>query len=105
VDAGAEILWVLEQDPLGRPGTAESCLATMDRLGSSLGWCVGDNETQPEAGTFDESPFSVARGFDIVVVRETMQIVWTSSHGTPSGNDNLSGEEVVEAVRAAVEGL
>ena len=75
-------------------------MATMDELGSpSVGWCVGDDETNPVAGTFDDSPFSIGRGFDMIVPKRTMEIVYTTSHGTPSGNENLSGEDVLEAVR------
>lgn len=103
VDAGAEIVWVLEQDVRQQPGTAALCMETMDALDSERGWCVGDAQTQPVAGAFDDSPFSVARGFDMIVSRRTMQIVWTSSHGSPSGNENLDAEDVLAAVQTAVE--
>jgi hypothetical protein len=100
---GAEIIWVLEQDPSGQPGTAELCMSTLDALGSEdQGWCVGDAQTEPVPGTFDESPFSIGRGFDLIVPRSTMEIVWTSSHGTPAGNENLEGDDLVAAVRSAV---
>ena len=91
VDAGAEIIWVLEQDPSGQPGTADLCMSTMDEFDSDRGWCVGDAETQPVAGTFDDSPFSISRGFDLIVPRATMEIVWTSNHGTPSGEREPRG--------------
>jgi hypothetical protein len=103
VDAGAEIVWVLEQDVSVEPGKAEVCMEVMDDLGSDdQGWCVGDGQTEPEPGTFDESPFGVGRGFDMIVARATMEIVWTSSHGTPAGNDNLDGEAVLAAVEDAI---
>lgn len=105
VFAGAEIIWVLEQDTQVRPGTADLCEADMKALGAGTGWCVGDAETQPEAGVFDTSPFSVARGFDIVVPRETMRIEWATSHGTPNGNENLSGAEVLAKVEEILAGL
>ncbi|MCB9686668.1 MAG: hypothetical protein H6738_23665 [Alphaproteobacteria bacterium] len=106
VAEGAEIIWVLEQDQSLNDGTVDLCLSVMDALGSlDQGWCVGDGETQPVPGTFDDSPFSVYRGFDMIVPRSTMEIVWTSSHGSPSGNENLEGADVVEAVRAAVADL
>lgn len=99
-------MWVLEEDVSGRPGTADSCDSSMTELGvGSVGLCVGDGQTQPVPGTFDDSPFSVARGFDMIVVRETMEIVWSSSHGSPAGNDNPSGEEVLARVREVVEAL
>lgn len=99
VGAGAEIVWVLEQTLRAEPGTAETCRTAMDGYGSSLGWCVGDGETQPTAGVFDESPFAEGRGFDILVDTATMEITWVSSHGTPSGNDNLDGASVLAQVR------
>ena len=103
VAAGAQIIWVLEQDPFTNPGTARRCMDTMDGFGSEdQGWCVGDEQTEPESGTFDESPFSVARGFDMIVPRSTMEIVWTTSHGTPQGNDNIDGEDVLQAVKDAI---
>ena len=67
IAAGAEIIWVLEQNRLGVEGNAEDCRSFMDDRGSSEGWCVGDGQTEPTPGTFDESPFSVLRGFDLVV--------------------------------------
>ena len=103
---GAEIVWVLEQDARIDPGTAQTCMESMDVLGNpSVGWCVGDGETQPEPGVFDDSPFSDGRGFDIIVRRDTMEIVFSTNHGTPSGNENLGGQEVLEAVQDVVSTL
>lgn len=103
IDAGAQIIWVMEQSPIGQPGTAEACRDFMDGRGSEAGWCVGDGQTEPEAGVWDDSPFSVGRGFDIIVPRRSMEIVFTTSHGTPNGNENISGDDVLEAVEEAVE--
>ncbi len=90
---------MLEADARGTAGTAELCTEVMDTLGDpQVGWCVGDGQTEPVAGTFDDSPFSVARGFDIIVSRSSMEILWSSSHGSIGGNDNLDGEQVLEAV-------
>ena len=106
VGAGAQIIWVLEQDPSFQPGTADRCTFVMDELGAQdQGFCVGDAQTQPVAGTFDESPFSVARGFDMIVPRSSMRVVWSSSHGTPTGNQNLTGADVLAEVRAVVDAL
>jgi len=105
IAAGAQIIWVLEQNSFTFPGTATDCRAFMDFQGSTAGLCVGDSQTQPVAGTFDASPFSVARGFDIIVPLDTMEIVWSSSHGTPNGNDNLTGAEVLVEVQAAIANL
>ena len=81
-------------------------MESMDVMGSQdQGWCVGDQQTQPESGAFDASPFSIARGFDMIVPRKTMTIEWTTNHGTPSGNENLDGEDVLQAVRDVVAGL
>jgi hypothetical protein len=104
VGAGAQIVWVLEQDPTGVDGTAITCASVMDDVGSGpVGVCVGDGETQPVPGTFDDSPFSLYRGFDMVMPRRTMEILWTTTHGTPSGNDNLEGTDVLDAVRQVVD--
>jgi hypothetical protein len=99
IDAGAQLVWVLEQNTIGQAGTPEDCVTFMDSRGSDAGWCVGDSETQPEPGTFDESPFSVARGFDMIVDLDDMRIVWTTTHGTPAGNENIDGEDVLDAVQ------
>ncbi len=104
--AGAEIIWVLEQSPTFTEGSAENCAATMDALGSEdQGWCVGDDETLPTPDVFDESPFSEFRGFDIIVPTATMEIVYSTSHGTPDGNDNLTGADILAAVEEAVADL
>ena len=106
VAAGAEIIWVLEQSFTLKAGTADLCMDTMDALGSGdKGWCVGDQQTMPVSGTFDESPFSEFRGFDIVVPRSTMVIEWSTNHGTPSGNENLTGADVLAAVEDVVSKL
>lgn len=102
VEAGAEIIWVLEQNQNNAPGTAELCEITMGYFNATQGWCVGDSQTEPLQYAFDTSPFSVYRGFDMIVPRSDMTIVFESSHGSPSGNENLSGEELLEAVKAAV---
>jgi len=105
VDAGAQIIWVLEQNTSFNLGTAEDCRDYMDGKGSTLGWCVGDGMTMPEPTTFDDSPFSNARGFDMIVVRETMEVVFSSTHGTTAGSENLTGEELLAEVQAVVDGL
>jgi hypothetical protein len=111
VAAGAEIIWVLEADVQSVDGTMTSCMDFMDDAGAlagvpaDKGWCVGDGQTLPVPGTFDDSPFSVFRGFDMIVVRETMEIVYTTSHGTPGGNDNPTGADVLAEVQAAVAAL
>lgn len=95
----------MEQTSFGQPADAGDCRSWMDFMGSTSGICVGDSQTQPVPGTFDNSPFSVARGFDMIVVRETMEIVFIASHGTPSGNDNLDGADILAEVQAAVANL
>ncbi len=103
-EAGAGIVWVLEADPSQVPGTVDSCTEVMDEVGAPRqGWCVGDGQTQPMAGVFDDSPFSEARGFEMIVARQTMEVLWSSSHGSTSGNENLDGKDVLAAVEAAVE--
>jgi len=101
--AGAGIIWVLEADESLTAGTADSCVRIMSDLEASRGWCVGDGQTMPTPGAFDESPFSEKRGFDMIVAPATMEVLWVTNHGSPSGNDNLDADEVLEAVEAAVE--
>ena len=91
---GAQIIWVLEADTSLSPGTAIACRNYVDGKGSEKGICVGDGETAPFAGIFDDSPFSVGRGFDMIVRRSDMEIVFASSHGSPGGNDNYSGADL-----------
>jgi hypothetical protein len=103
VAAGAEIIWVLEMDLEAELGTADSCDEILGLLGSEdQGWCVGDEQTEPVAGTFNDSPFSLLRGFDIVVPRSTMVIEYSTSHGTPEGNENLTGKDILAAVQDVI---
>jgi hypothetical protein len=99
VAAGAQIVWVLEQGPQFQLGTAQECHRVMAELGSQAGWCVGDDEALPRPDAWDESEFSDGRGFDLIVPRSTMQIVYSTSHGTPSGNENLTGADVLVEVQ------
>lgn len=100
---GAEIIWVLEADVEIEPGTAVGCMDVMDELSDPThGWCVGDGQTWPDAGIFDDSPFSVNRGFDMIVDARTMRIEWVSNHGSPAGNENPSAAEVLAALQDVV---
>ncbi len=96
---GAQLIWVLEQDQNAQPGTADTCLTFVAGRGSDAGLCVGDAETEPVAGVFDEAPFATGRGFDMIVRRSDMEILFVTDHGTPAGNDNLTGAEILDAVR------
>ena len=71
----------------------------MDFQGSDQGWCVGDSETMPEAFVFKNSPFASRRGTDVLVRRSDMTILFAADHGTPSGNDNLNGQQLLQVVR------
>lgn len=96
---GAQIIYVLEQTSTNLPGTAVGCRDFMDGQGSSAGYCVGDAETEPAPGTFDNSPFSTFRGFDMIVTRDDMVVRFVADHGTPAGNDNLSGTQILDEIR------
>jgi hypothetical protein len=74
-------------------------------VNSDKGWCVGDSQTLPTAYTFDNSPFSIGRGFDLLVPRGSMVIEFESSHGTPGGNENLDGAAILAEVQALVASL
>ncbi|MCO4745820.1 MAG: hypothetical protein KC912_13585 [Proteobacteria bacterium] len=100
VAEGVELIWVIEDITFGVDGTAEHCAEfASDVSGSSQGWCVGDGQTQPVAETFDDSPFSEGRGFDILVDRSTMEVLFTTNHGTPTGNENVTGQELLTMIR------
>lgn len=90
---------MLEQGRLYEDGTAEECRDVMDQTEAEAGWCVGDDETLNEPDAWDDSPFSIGRGFDIIVTRQDMVIQYSTNHGTPTGNENVSGEDVLQAVR------
>lgn len=97
---GVQIVWVIEQVNFTTAGLYEHCAEFNEEVsGSTAGWCVGDGETMPEAGVFDDSPFSDRRGFDILVDRSNMEVVLTTAHGTPNGNDNITGEELLAEIR------
>lgn len=102
---GAQIIWVLENNVFLQPGTAEDCRTFIDGQGSEAGWCVGDGQTLPMAGVFDNSPFSIQRGFDIIVPRATMEIVYATNHGTPGGNENIDGEALLAQVQLVAASL
>ena len=92
---GVQIVWVLEFDQSFVAGTALSCRSFVDSEGSDKGLCAGDGETEPTPGIFDASPFSEGRGIDMLVRRADMEIVFTAAHGTPGGNDNYTGQELL----------
>ena len=99
VAEGVEIIWVIEEISLGVNGTVEHCEDFNSLTGSNRGWCVGDGQTQPTEGAFDNSPFSDQRGFDILVERESMVVLLETSHGSTNGNANLTGPELLERIR------
>jgi hypothetical protein len=96
---GVEIIWLLEQDSFARDGTAQACRSFMRSMGSDKGLCVGDGQTEPMPGVFDNSMFAIGRGFDMVVRRSDMKIIFTASHGTPRGNQNLTGAQLLAEIR------
>ena len=103
VAENVEIVWVLEQDIFFLPGTASSCQAFVRGEGSQTGLCVGDSQTNPEDGLFQNSPFAEGRGFDMLVRLSDMSVVFHTSHGSGPENDNLSGEAILAAIKAQIE--
>lgn len=92
---------MLEQDGAFQPGTASSCATFKASMGSDKGWCVGDGQTMPNPGTFDDSPFAIGRGFDILMRRDEMRILWMTTDGTPGGNENLAAAALLAEIRQA----
>ena len=96
---GTQLIWVMTEDASRRPGTAENCRSFLANRGSDNGICVGDSETMPAAYVFRDSPFAAGRGIDLVVRRSDMRVLFASDHGTPSGNDNLTGTQLLNELR------
>jgi len=71
----------------------------LDTESSTAGLCAGDAETGPVAGAFDNFALAIARGFDILVRRNDMRIVYVTTAGTPAGNENLTGAEVLQDIK------
>lgn len=105
VAAGAELVWVMERTAANAPGTAENCMSFMTQIGATKGWCVGDSQTSPTAFAFDDSPFSVGRGFDMIVPTQSMVVRYSSSHGSSAGNDNPSGQDVLAELQTIIASL
>lgn len=100
INEGAQLIWVFIQDARSRPGTPDSCRAFVNNQGSDNGICVADPDTMPTANVFRNSPFAQGRGIDLIVRRSDMQVVFTAGHGTPRGNENLTGMDVLNELRA-----
>lgn len=106
---GIQIIWMLQEDRSFSPGDATTCRGIMDSRGATSGLCVGDGQTMgqtvPSMSTFNDSPFAIGRGYDMLISRSDMIIRDVSTHGTPAGNDNLTGPELVERLRMVIAGL
>ncbi len=103
ISEGIGIVWVLQENSGFQAGTAEDCARFFyDQNQSSAGLCVGDGESQPTARIFDTSNFAVGRGFDILIRKSDMRLIYVTTHGTPGGNDNLTGAELLAEMRTAI---
>lgn len=109
IAAGAQIIWVLAQTSGFEQGTAMTCREFMDTRNSDAGWCVGDGQTMgqmtPSDSTWTDSPLAIGRGYDLIVTRHDMVIRDAPTHGTPVGNDNLTGPELLARVQAVIDAL
>jgi hypothetical protein len=111
IAAGAQIIWVLTQNQSVEAGTAEDCRAFIesDPRNSMQGWCVGDSETMGSTlgstSIWHDSPFAIGRGYDAIVSRRDMVIRDVATHGTPIGNENLTGKELLARVQAVIDSL
>ncbi len=101
IEAGADLIWVLEEDQQFQGGTASACRSHVNGLGSDRGLCVGDGQTIPEPEVFDRSPLAVGRGFDMIVERKTMRIVYSSAGGAQ--RRLLQGPELLQTVQRLAE--
>jgi hypothetical protein len=109
IAAGAQIIWVLTETMSFEGGTATNCRAFLNSRMSDQGWCVGDSQTEgqtvPSDTTWADSPFAIGRGYDVIVSRRDMRIRDVATHGTPLGNDNLTGPELLARVQAVLDSL
>lgn len=96
---GIQLVWVLQETTSFAAGNATQCRDYVRQRGSDKGLCVGDGQTMPTARVFDSSPFTVRRGFDMLVRKSDMTILYATSHGTPGGNDNKTGAELLAEIR------
>lgn len=102
---GAGIVWVHTDDLDHSVGTAERCIELLDTIkGPKAGWCVGDDGTLPEAGTFRTSKWANP-GYDLVVDRVTMNVELIATHGAGPRNQNMSAEELQQEIQRIVREL
>ena len=101
IEAGAQLIWMLEEDAQFQGGTATACRSHVNGLGSSQGLCLGDGQTMPEPEVFDRSQLAVGRGFDMIVERKSMRIVYSSAGGAE--RRLIQGPQLLDTVRRMVE--
>lgn len=70
---------------------------------------MGDGQTMgqstPSDRTWTESPLALGRGYDLIVSRRDMVLRDAPTHGTPAGNENLTGAELLARVQAVIDAL
>ena len=101
---GIQIVWVLMQDRLFRAGTADRCRDYIRSISGDVGLCVGDSETRPMADAFGDSDIAIGRGYDVLVRRSDMKVVYATTHGTPGGNETLTGQQLLDNIRRVISG-
>ena len=97
--AGALIVWVIQEDTFASAASSQDAQNVVEfTIGSGEGIRVGDADTLPTAGTFENSPFITSnRGFEMIVRRSDMRIVYSA----PQGNDRpIDGQDFLNEVLA-----
>ena len=97
----AQIIWMLQESGVLTPATSQDSqnFFSADPQTSGVGIRVGDADTQPVAGAFEDSPFipdgfgESDRGFAMVVRKSDMRIVWAEFNGNER---NISGQDVLD---------
>lgn len=99
IAAGAQVIWMLQETTGFQPATsAQTHEFYESSIASDVGLRVGDAETQPIAGAFENSPFiDTDRGFVMIVRKRDMKIVYENTHGNER---TLNGQTLLDAVRA-----
>lgn len=84
--AGARVIWVLNENISFQLATSQDAQNYYrDTIASALGVAVGDAETSPDVGAFNDTPIITSgRGFVMVVRRSDMQVTYSVNYSSSS---------------------
>lgn len=90
--AGARVIWVLNENISFQLASSQDAQNYYrDTIVSERGVAVGDAETSPDVGAFNETPIITSgRGFVMVVRRSDMQVTYSVNYSSSSANELLA---------------